>query len=502
MDNFGGKTMSNRRFYRLAVGLLILGLSVAVIASGHGMGSASATEQPDPHKQFVQPLASTSFAEVFEKVNPAVVTISVSKSATVEPTFGFQPGPGRGQPPGFDDFFGRFFNFPMSPSSSAPVEALGSGFFVDADGYIVTNNHVIENADAIAVVMADGSRLNAELVGRDPKTDLALIKVSGEQPYPALRFADSDNARVGDWVLAIGNPFGLGGTATAGIISARGRDIRSGPYDDYLQIDAPINSGNSGGPIVNADGDVIGINTAIFSPNGGNVGIGFAIPASQAREIVDDLRVNRVVHRGWLGVQIQDLDEDLAQSLGRSTASGALVADVTAGSPADKAGVEVGDVITRFGDRDIDTPKTLSFAVANQDPGSTARVQVWRNGKSKTLKVTVAQMEEPSDLLAANSSEANTADKLGLHLAPLTDAYRARLGSPKDVDGVVVEAVQPGSEAARKGLRPGDLITEVNGNAVSDPGSALHEMEAGNNDRALLLVRRGEGQYFAALTLS
>jgi serine protease Do len=350
--------------------------------------------------------------------------------------------------------------------------------------------------------LSDGTRLEAELVGRDPKTDLALIKVSAEQPFPALHFGNSDEARVGDWVLAIGNPFGLGGTATAGIISARGRDIRSGPYDDYLQIDAPINSGNSGGPIVNADGDVIGVNTAIYSPNGGNVGIGFAIPASQAREIVEDLKVNRVVHRGWLGVQIQGLDEDLAQTLGLKTEDGALVADVTDGSPADRAGIVAGDVITKFGNHIIDSPKTLSFAVADQEPGSTARVHVWRNGSDKTLKVTVSEMEETGDLLAANSPEADTAGKLGLRLAPLTDAYRARLGAPQDVDGVVVEAVQPGSEAARKGLRPGDLITAVNGHEVTTPGKALREMETADNDRALLLVRRGDSQYFAALALS
>ncbi|MEJ2299088.1 MAG: DegQ family serine endoprotease [Woeseiaceae bacterium] len=491
--------MVKKRVNRLTVGLVMIGLSIAVIGAGQGFEPASAAESTAPHKQFAEVNAATSFAEVFEQVNPAVVTISVSRSASVEPALGFQQGPGTVPPP-FNDFFGRFFSFPMQPPSSAPVAALGSGFFVDADGYIVTNNHVIENADEISVVLADGRRLDAELVGRDPKTDLALIKVSDDEKFPALRFGNSDEARVGEWVLAIGNPFGLGGTATAGIISARGRDIRSGPYDDYLQIDAPINSGNSGGPIVDADGEVIGVNTAIFSPNGGNVGIGFAIPATQAKQIVEDLKVNRVVHRGWLGVQIQGLDEDLARSLGRANSDGALVANVTADSPADKAGIAVGDVITKFGGHEIDSPRTLSFAIADQDPGSTARVHVWRNGKDRSLKVTVAQMEETADRLAANSPAAGTADKLGLRLAPLTDAYRARLGAPQDVDGVVVEAVQPGSEAARKGLRPGDLITEINGSAVSSPGSALQAMA--DNDRALLLVRRGDSQYFAALALS
>ena len=494
--------MVNQRSKRLTVGLLMMVLSIAVVGAGQGFQPASAAETGAPHKQFVQSTAATSFAEVFEEVNPAVVTISVSRSATVEPALGFRQGPDMGQLSPFNDFFGHFFGSPMQPQNPVPTAALGSGFFIDEDGYIVTNNHVVENADEISVVLADGSRLDAELIGRDPKTDLALIKVSGEEKFPALRFGNSDEARVGEWVLAIGNPFGLGGTATAGIISARGRDIRSGPYDDYLQIDAPINSGNSGGPIVDADGDVIGVNTAIFSPNGGNVGIGFAIPASQAKQIVEDLKVNRVVHRGWLGVQIQGLDEDLAGTLGRTGSEGALVAEVTADSPADKAGIEVGDVITKFGKHDIDTPKTLSFAVAEQDPGTTARVQVWRDGKNKTLKVTVAQMEEATDLYAANGKAAGTADKLGLRLAPLTDAYRARLGASQEVDGVVVEAVQPGSEAAKKGLRPGDLITEVNGDAVTSPGAVLNAMTAADKDRALLLVRRGDTQYFAALALS
>jgi serine protease Do len=269
-----------------------------------------------------------------------------------------------------------------------------------------------------------------------------------------------------------------------------------------LQIDAPINSGNSGGPIVNADGDVIGVNTAIYSPNGGNVGIGFAIPASQAGHIVDELKVDRVVHRGWLGVQIQGLDEDLAKSLGLSSADGALIADVTAGSPADKGGLAVGDVITKFGGRDIDSPKTLGNAVADYDPGSKARIQVWRGGKNKTLKVTVEEMERPANLVAANASEQNAVASLGLKLAPLTEGYRARLGTPEDVDGVVVEAVRPGSEAAEKGLRAGDVITRVNGHEVASPGTVAKEMDTAGNDRALMLIRRGDSQYFTSLALS
>jgi serine protease Do len=494
--------MSKRLARSIMSGLIFVGVAVAILDSAGSTGKVFAAESQVPASRFAQPAQARSFADVIEQVTPAVVTITVSKSASAQPAFGMPNENGRMMPSPFDDFFGRFFDFPPQLQSPGPVQALGSGFFVDTDGYIVTNNHVIDGADDITVVTADGTQLKAELVGRDPKTDLALLKVSGEQPFPALHFGNSDNARVGDWVLAIGNPFGLGGTATAGIISARGRDIRSGPYDDYLQIDAPINSGNSGGPIVNADGEVIGVNTAIFSPNGGNVGIGFAIPATQARDIVDELKVNRVVHRGWLGVQIQGLDEDLAKSLGIKTDDGALIADVTDDSPADEAGLVVGDVITKFAGRDIDSPRALSKAVADQDPGSTARVQVWRDGRKKTLRVTVAEMNEPADLLAASSSEKSTVGRLGLQLAPLNDRYRARLGTPADIDGVVVEAVQPGSEAAQKGLRPGDVITRVNGHSVKSPDTVANEMDASRNDRALLLVRRGDGQYFTALALS
>lgn len=495
--------MSTRISRVIVVGVV----TVAVLAtaaflldsSGGPIRHVAAAETQAPAR-FENP-RQVSFADVIEQVSPAVVTITVAKSATMQPTFGQRGDPDQLPQSPFDDFFGRFFDFPLQPRMPGPVQALGSGFFVDGDGYVVTNNHVIDGAENITVILSDGNRLDAKLVGRDPKTDLALLKVPGDKPFPALHFGDSDHARVGDWVLAIGNPFGLGGTATAGIISARGRDIQSGPYDDYLQIDAPINSGNSGGPVVDADGDVIGVNTAIYSPNGGNVGIGFAIPASQAKGIIDELKIDHAVHRGWLGVQIQGMDEDLAKGLGLATVDGALVADVTADSPAAKAGIAVGDVITQFGDRSVDSPKDLSIAVADQDPGSTAKVRIWRDGKTETLKVKVAEMEEPTDLMA--SAPSGTAhDRLGLSLAPLSDHYRAQLGTPEDVSGVIVEAVIPGSEAAKKGLRPGDVITRVNGHAVTSPDAVVREVESSHNDRVLMLVRRGDSQYFAALALS
>ncbi len=335
-----------------------------------------------------------SFADVIDSVSPAVVNIAVSKVDSAAPTsFEYStPGP-RGQQQFPYEFFERFFD--GDPRGQAPqrrTEGQGSGFLVDASGYIVTNNHVAGGADEITVTLQDGRKFEASLVGSDPKTDLALIKVDATG-LPYVAFGDSDKARVGDWVVAIGNPFGLGGTSTAGIISARGRDIQSGPYDDYLQLDAPINFGNSGGPVFNVAGEVVGVNTAIFSPNGGNIGIGFAIPANQAKEIVADLKDNGSVERGWLGVQIQDLDEEIAQSLSLDLSNGALVADVVGDGPAAKAGVQAGDVITRFNEREIDSARTLSRVVAAAAPSVKAKLTVWRDGRSRELTVELGEVE-------------------------------------------------------------------------------------------------------------
>jgi serine protease Do len=448
---------------------------------------------------------AVSFADVIEAVSPAVVNIAVMKVERSQPTrFEFSPGaPGPQQFP--FEFFERFFDGDPREFQRRS-EGQGSGFLIDADGYIVTNNHVAGGAEEITVTLQDGRKFDASLVGSDARTDLALIKIDASG-LPYVAFGDSDKARVGDWVVAIGNPFGLGGSATAGIISARGRDIRLNQYNDndYLQVDAPINFGNSGGPIFNVAGEVVGVNTAIFSPNGGNVGIGFAIPANQVKDIVADLRETGSVERGYLGVSIQDLDEELARSLRLDGTDGALVAEVVDGSPAARGGVQAGDVITRFNDREVDSTRTLTRAVAAATPNTAAKVTVWRDGRSRELTVELG--EAPNEAVAATGRGGASGDAsaaVGLALRTLTDAERATLGIPRDVNGVVVTAVEPGSAAAEKGLRPGDVITRVNDQAVStvaDATAALNAARQGDGT-ALLLVRRGSSQQFVALSFS
>jgi serine protease Do len=389
------------------------------------------------------------------------------------------------------------------------AEGQGSGFIVDASGYVVTNNHVVDGAERILVTLQDGRQLDATLIGTDPKTDLALIKVD-ESGLPHVEFGDSSTARVGDWVVAIGNPFGLGGTATAGIISARGRDIQSGPYDDYLQIDAPINQGNSGGPVFNARGDVIGVNTAIYSPTGGNVGIGFAIPANQAQKVIAELREDGVVERGWLGVQIQDMDEALAESLGLDGTEGALVAEVLDG-PAQRGGIQAGDVITRFDGQAIDSARALSTTVADADPSKTVNVTVWRNGENRELSVQLGQASatEMAEAVPRAPGErrgrgAGADSAVGLTLRALTDQDKAQLGVPGNVTGALVTAVSPDSPAAQKGIRAGDVIMQVDGQSVASADAAVAALNAARSGdgNALLLVRRGDTQRYVGLKFS
>src|SRR5262245_15837043 len=405
-----------------AAGAGVLAFSVLNLSSG-------LTAQPAAPRTPAAP--AVSFADVIDSVSPAVVNIAVMKVETAPTSFQYGGGqPGLGSEQGlpfefFERFYGNGRGSDQRQQQERRSEGQGSGFLIDASGYIVTNNHVAGGADEITVTMQDGHKYEAKLVGNDPRTDLALIKIDATN-LPYVAFGDSDKARVGDWVVAIGNPFGLGGTATAGIISARGRDIRLDEYNDndYLQLDAPINFGNSGGPVFNVSGQVVGVNTAIFSPNGGNVGIGFAIPANQAKEIISDLRDNGTVERGWLGVQIQDIDDDLAKSLHMNGTEGALVVEVVGDSPAAKGGLQAGDVVTRFNDRAIDKSRTLSRAVASTAPNSGAKVTVWRDGKSHDLKVEVGEAANEAVASAGQPGAAQGQAHLGLQLRPLGEGER------------------------------------------------------------------------------
>jgi len=491
---------------KLSAVLVVLSVTAAAVSVSASTNAASAKKTLEPPRAvFEAPANARSFADVVEQVSPAVVNIRVTMAAEAIPTNGFRSfRGGQGTMP-FDDFFQHFFGIPGVPQRSVPMRAQGSGFLIDKGGYVVTNNHVIENAEKIVVAAQNGDEFDATLVGTDPKTDVALLKIDAGGKLPSVNFGDSDRARVGDWVLAIGNPFGLGGTATAGIISARGRDIQSGPYDDFLQIDAPINSGNSGGPVFNADGDVIGMNTAIYSPNGGNVGIGFAIPSKQVVEVVDSLKSTGTVRRGWLGVQIQDLDDNMASSFALDKKAGALVGDVVEDSPADKGGLIVGDVILQFDGQDIEDAHDLSRVVAAAEPKEQVPVKVWRDGSEKTLHVKLGESaDEPTVASLSNSAARMEEHDLGLSVANLTDEYRAQLGLPDDYSGVVIMQVAPDSSAAEEGLRRGDVVSRIDAQPVrnvDDAERALHDARE-HGDSVAMLVRRGDVQQFVSLSFS
>ena len=389
-------------------------------------------------------------------------------------------------------------------SGGGRAVSLGSGFIIDTAGYVVTNNHVIEGADEITVTLTDNTTLKAKLVGKDERVDLALLKVDTDHPLKAVQFGDSDAARVGDWVLAIGNPFGLGGSVTAGIVSARGRDIRQGPYDDFIQTDAAINRGNSGGPLFNMDGQVIGINTAIYSPSGGSVGIGFSVPSNLAKSVVMQLREYGHARRGWLGVRIQQVTPDIAEGLGLHEAQGAMVAGVNDGGPAEKAGIRNGDVILKFNSQDVKEMRTLPRIVAETDIGKSVPVVLWRDGKEVTVQAAVGEL--PDDVQQANASPNGTPSRpqnrsamisgLGARLSPLTDELRDQFKLAQDQKGVVVTEVQPDGAAAGRGLKPGDVIVEVQQEPVSTPQDVEDRIERfrkQNRKTVLMLVQSGDG---------
>ncbi|HKA70503.1 MAG TPA: Do family serine endopeptidase, partial [Xanthobacteraceae bacterium] len=417
-----------------------------------------------------------AIADVAEQVIDAVVNISTSQK--IEQRGGATPQLPPGSP--FEEFFEEFFKNRRGPGGDTPnrgprrVNSLGSGFIVDPEGIVITNNHVISDADEVTVILNNGDRLKAEIVGRDQKTDLAVLKVKTERPLKSVRFGDSEVLRIGEWVIAIGNPFGLGGSVTAGIVSARNRDINSGPYDSYIQTDASINRGNSGGPLFNMNGEVIGINTAIYSPSGGSIGIGFAVPSKNAVAVIDQLRQFGEMRRGWLGVRIQQVTDDIAESLGLKPARGALVAGVDDKGPAKPAGIEPGDVIVKFDGKDIKEMKDLPRIVADTPVGKDVPVVVVRKGKEESKTVKLGRLEDAEKVQAAAKTDNKDEDKsvvkktLGLDLSNLTEDLRKRYKIKDSVKGVVITGVEGGSAAAEKRLSPGDVIVEVAQEAVSN----------------------------------
>ena len=447
------------------------------------------------------------FAELVRAVKPAVVNISVTgsvKNQQTVPDFD-------GRSPQLEEFFRRFFGeLPNMQNQQTPdgypyerkTTAVGSGFVIDPDGLVVTNYHVIKSADEIEVVFDDGTRVPAILRGTDEKTDLALLEISIDRPLPYVVFGNSDDAEVGDWVIAIGNPFGLGGTTTSGIISARGRDIRSGPLDDFIQIDASINRGNSGGPLFNTRGEVIGVNSAIYSPNGGSVGIGFSIPSSIASNVISQLEQSGSVERGYLGVHIQALDTEIADNLGLENDNGALVTQVMEDSPAEKAGIEAGDVILSFDGKELERMRDLPKFVALTPKGKRVKVNVWRNENRKTIKVEIGGNETPK--LARGEARDKEHKALGLRLQPANGKGLEKYDLDEDTVGVIIVAVEPESPAAKKGLREGDIIKRVNHSDVTAPGEVFDEIaasKAASKESVLMLVERNNQARFVVVPM-
>jgi serine protease Do len=503
--------------------LASVGLGVALLAGvpAYGPAAWAANDQPIQAPAAETQAPVSGFADLVAKVKPAVISVQVRYDAAPPTASNSQNNKATPFGPGLRDFFGQFgFGTPNSPSGqngqsrqfgfgdtpngqprpqARRVAAEGSGFFISADGYAVTNNHVVENAKTVQVVTEEGRTIDAKVVGTDPKTDLALIKVDGNN-FPFVKFADHD-PRVGDWVVAVGNPFGLGGTVTVGVVSARGRDIGAGPYDDYIQIDAPINRGNSGGPSFDINGNVIGVNTAIYSPSGGSVGIGFDIPAPTAKVVVEQLKEKGYVTRGWMGVQVQGVTKDIADGLGMKTAQGAIVDEPQAGTPAAKAGLKSGDVILAVNGKEMKDGRDLARTVANMAPGTEVKLDVWHDGQTKTMSLKLGEMPNDRQANAGggqhDSAGANT-PRLGLTLAPAIEVAGA------GDHGVAVTAVDPNGPAAEHGMQTGDVILDVAGKAVGKPDDVRQELVAlqkAGKHTVLMRVKSGDATHFVAVPL-
>jgi serine protease Do len=505
-------TSKNSVTRKLAAALIATTVLGAGISGFSGAATAPASAEA---VRIEAPAVAPGFADIIEKVSPAVVSVRVKSNIQPASNTQFDFG---GQ--GFDDLpdghplkkffreFGPQFGGPDShserrgdrrfdrPRRARPVSQ-GSGFFISEDGFLVTNNHVVEDGSEYSVVMDDGTELDAKLIGTDPRTDLAVLKVEEKREFTYVDFADDAETRVGDWVVAVGNPFGLGGTVTAGIVSARGRDIGAGPYDDFLQIDAAVNRGNSGGPTFNLSGQVVGVNTAIFSPSGGNVGIAFAIPASTVKGVVKELMSDGTVDRGWLGVSIQTVTKDIAESMGLDETDGALVADPQKDAPAAKAGIMKGDIITKVDGAPVKGPRELAKAIAGYDSGTTVDLTIIRGGKEKTVSVELGELPGADTAAAPQAApdeqpETQLSD-FGLTVAPAEEG-----------NGVVVTDVAPDSPAADAGIRVGEKIVEVNNEAVAsgpDVEKALDAVASSGRKAALMLLEREDSSRFVAIPL-
>jgi len=491
------KKVSGRRLSIASLGIaaLMSGVIAAPALAERAVNAPSVTTPKIGHP--------VSFADVAEKVSPAVVNIQVTSRAKPMMT------EMQGIPGNMREFFERFSGKPgapdarpQSPGKGQKTMGAGSGFVVDPDGFIVTNEHVVHDADEITVTFQDGKTAKARLIGQDDKTDLALIKIDVEKPIPFVKFGQSDSVRVGDWVLTVGNPFGLGHSVNVGIVSARGRTIGAGPYDDFLQIDAPINRGNSGGPAFDLHGNVVGVNAAIFSPNGGNVGIGFAIPSEIAENVIAELKSKGAVERGWLGVAIQPLNNDLAEGLGLPDTNGVLVSDVNEQGPAKQAGLLAGDVILSVDGEIIEQLKELPRVIADIDPGASSSIKIWRDGKEQSLTVEIGTLPGSDKVAAAVVDEEPVEAKVGLALKKMDADIARQLGLPSDSSGVVVMDVKPGSPAAEKGIRPGDVLAKVGGQNIDAPSDLSERMAKARLDgkkSILALIKRGNTQRFIAI---
>ncbi len=518
---------------RRIVPALVLALAaVPALAQTRAEPPTTAAAQPPPQPVAPPRGAPESFAPLVRSLLPAVVNISTTQGGAAANRANRPDAPEAPQaPPGspFEEFFRDFFNRNRPGGEAQPgqppgpggrpqppqrrAQSLGSGFIIDPSGLVVTNNHVIDGADEINVVLQDNTTLRATLVGTDPRTDLALLRVTPAQPLPSVPWGNSDTSEVGDWVLAIGNPFGLGGTVTSGIVSARGRDIRQGPFDDFIQTDAAINRGNSGGPLFNLRGEVVGINTAIYSPTGGSIGIGFSIPSNLAQGVVRQLADAGRVRRGWLGVNIQQVTDEIAESLGlRNGTRGALIARAQEGAPAAAAGIRNGDVVLRFNNQEVREMRTLPRIVAETAVGAQVPVVVWRDGKEETLTVTLGELPAEAQQASTNPTQpAPRGDRpvelsgLGLRVQGLTAELRERFRLRPDQRGVVVVEVLPNTPGAEREIRPGDVIVEVQQERVTTPQELTERLERlrrQNRATALFLVESQNGQRFVPLRLA